>query len=212
MTTTEPWQAIDTPAFFPTNGEPGVYDPLAPFLPPDLVQLRRAAILERAEVQRQQGLEAEAEAKRQAVHDQYDYLWTAARKFELACRGRDPHNPRNLPRTTDEVAATAFAKQDAAAAQVTRQAMSEARKVLRDAGVTGQLTLNVESPHPAVEPSAGSSPPAPGASSAGSPSVPEAAAPPLRRSGAPRLPGEDRYTRMRVHRFFNRLDEARKQR
>jgi hypothetical protein len=147
--------------FAPGAGE--VNDPLARYLPPDIVEFRRAAILQRQAEQAERRKEAQRKAEWQGTHDKFTTEWEMARRFELAVRGRDPNDPRNLPRSVDEVAARAFYEQDAEVAERVRQAKAQARQVFEDAGLPGQHLVNAGSPSPppAEGPSAGS--PSPGA-------------------------------------------------
>jgi hypothetical protein len=98
---------------------------------------------------------------------------------------------------------------DAQAASELRQAKHAAAKVLREHGVNAQVVVDANQPRsplpgvPSDSSSGGESPPAPGFSLPG----PEAAAQrhTSRRTGVPRLPGEDAYMQLRVKRFFGRV-------
>jgi hypothetical protein len=154
--TAEPWAAY----FEPGAGE--INDPLAPFLPPDLVAFRRNEILARAEAKRQRDEETQRRAERQQARDDHLHLWTEARRFELAMRGRDANDPGNLALSDDERATRAFYRQDQENAELERRAKREAARILADAGISGPVTVNAAGPpppHPSVEPSLGDPPP-----------------------------------------------------
>jgi hypothetical protein len=138
--------------------EPQRFDPLAPFLPPEIVAARQAVMRERAEAFEAAQHEAAEAAQRQEAHDAYFSKWTMARHIELKHRGLDPNDASNLPRSVGEVQTLADALfVDPTAAEV-RTAKRQARDILADAGLSGQVTLNVGAPllpletRPAPEP------------------------------------------------------------
>jgi hypothetical protein len=204
MSAPDPWQHVGepTPAFDPAALAGWGWELQ---LPPEQAQLLRS--LELAE-------KAEQREREERLAERHEHALNRA-TAEAISRAHasgepwDPANPwKHYPDHATRIA-EAFAIQDAQIAAELRQAKRAAAKVLREHGVNALVTVDAnvpQSPHPggqSLSPG-GTEPPASrsiGMASSG----PEVAAPPLRRSGAVRLPGEDRYTRMRVRRFFDRV-------
>jgi hypothetical protein len=198
----EPWISVGDPR--PLAGFYGGPDDL-PGLPADQVAaIRNMEQAERAEERERQERLAERmeQSHNRAVAE-------AIARAHASGEPWDPANPwKHYPDHATRIA-EAFAIQDAQIAAELRQAKRAAAKLLREHGVNALVTVDAnqpQSPHPAgPEPSGeGAQPPASrsiGMASSG----PGVAATPLRRSGAPRLPGENSYVRLRTRRFFDRV-------
>jgi hypothetical protein len=163
------------------------------FLPPgELLRWQREEAAMQAEERR---LEAER-AERAEIREQLS-LWEARRYSAARGLPWDPSRPyANLP--------TIYQRADAAFALQDREQRDADRRALRDANLDH---LVADLPHPAgPEPSGeGAQPPALRSMAASGPGV-------RHRYGLARGANEPGYVKLRLARFRNRLDEARKQR
>jgi hypothetical protein len=203
MTTTDvqPWVHIGEP------GPPaGFFAGDLPGLPPEQAHaLRSLELAERAEQRERE--------ERLAEHQEQSYNRCVAEAISRAHAAGKPWNPARpfeFYPTHEQRVAEAFAVMDAQAAAELRTAKRDAARVLREHGIHSQVVVDSNggppSPHPGGQSlSPGDTEPPASRSIGMASSGPEVAAPPLRRSGAPRLPGEDTYIRMRARRFFDRV-------